>query len=251
MIHHAVVQGSEEWLRLRLGIPTASEFERIITPAKLETKDGVIKGWNPTKGETRRKYQVKLVTELILDGPLDGPTTPSMLHGHDWEKKAVRAYEMIDGVDIDECGFCTTDDGLAGASPDAFVGEDGALEIKCPERPEIHVGYLLDLASLRDEHWVQVQGQLYVTGRQWTDLVSYFMGIPMARVRITPDPEFQPRLDAALKQFLCELTDLITLAKNRGVVFPGRTTTDPPLPSKDWLTDADVDAIIAARRVQA
>lgn len=237
MIHHAVVQGSEEWLRLRLGRPTASDFERIITAVKHE----------PTKGETRRRYAVKLLTELILDGPLDSPTTPSMIHGSDWEMKARRAYEMLEGVDVTECGFCTTDDGMIGASPDSFVDEDGSLEIKCPEKPDIHVANLLDPDGLRKEHWVQVQGQLYVTGRQWTDLVSYFMGIPMARVRIVPDPVFQAKLDAALQGFLRELTDLIELAKARGVVFRERKPEEPVLPSKDWLTQADVDAIVSAR----
>lgn len=235
MIHHAVVQGSEEWLRLRLGRPTASEFHRLITPAE----------WKPAAG--RRSYQVELLTELILDGPLDSAVTPGMLHGTDWEEKARRAYEMLAGVDVEHCGFCTTDDGLVGASPDAFVGDDGSLEIKCPEKPEIHVGYLLSPTTLEKAHWVQVQGQLYVTGRQWTDLVSYFMGIPMARVRITPHPEFQAKLKVALDGFLREFTDLIELAKRRGVVFRERAKEEPPIPSKDWITQEDVDMINAAR----
>lgn len=222
MIHHAVVQGSEEWIRARLGKPTASEFDRIITAVK----------WEPTKGETRRKYAVKLLTELILDGPLDGTTTPSMVHGKDWEVKARRAYEMLEAVDVEDCGFCTDDLQTYGASPDAFVGEYGSLEIKCPERPEIHVGYLLNPDSLKDEHWVQVQGQLYVTGRKWTDLISYFMGIPMARVRIEPHPEFQKKLDVALRSFLCELSDLVELAKARGVEFHQST------PESSWFAPA-------------
>ena len=32
MIIHEVEQGSGDWLKLRLGIPTASEFDKIITP---------------------------------------------------------------------------------------------------------------------------------------------------------------------------------------------------------------------------
>jgi hypothetical protein len=32
MITHDVTQGSPEWLEARLGIPTASEFDKIITP---------------------------------------------------------------------------------------------------------------------------------------------------------------------------------------------------------------------------
>lgn len=235
MVHHSVVQGSEEWLRLRLGRPTASEFSRIITPKK----------WQVAAG--RIEYAIELVTELALDCPLDGVTTPAMIHGKDWEPKAIRAYEMIEGVDVEPCGFCTTDDGMIGASPDSFVGEDGSLEIKCPEKPEVHMGYLLHPGDFSGDHWVQVQGQLYVTGRKWTDLVSYFMGLPMARVRITPHEEFQTKLDAALKQFLRELTDLIEAAKAKGVRFRERKVSEPKIPSKDWITEEDVEVILAGR----
>lgn len=236
MIHHACVQGSEEWLRLRLGRPTASEFHRIIQPKK----------WEPAAG--RRTYQVELLTELILDAPLDSAVVPAMLHGKDWEPKARRAYEMMHGVDVEECGFCSTDDGMVGASPDAFVGGTGSLEIKCPEKPQIHVACLLSPDSLKDEHWVQVQGQLYVTGRQWTDLISYWMGMPMVTVRIQPHPEFQAKLKAALDLFLREFTDLVELAKAKGVNLRERQVDEPPVPSKDWITEADVDEILSARR---
>ncbi len=237
MVYHSVVQGSDAWLRLRLGIPTASEFDRIITPKK----------WEPTSGAARRCYQIKLLTELILDGPLDGPTTPAMLHGKDWEPKARAAYEMQEGCDVEDCGFCTLDDGSAGASPDAFVGDEGSLEIKCPERPEIHVGYLLSPESFSEAHWVQVQGQLFITGRKWTDLVSYFMGVPMARVRIEPHPEFQKKLDVALKSFLAEFRDLKELAIKRGCRFPERKE-GPVETGRDWITTADVEAILHQRR---
>lgn len=235
MIHHAVAQGGEDWLRLRLGKPTASEFDRILTPKKKELAAG------------RHAYKIKLLTELILNMPLDQVNTPSMLHGHDWESKAIAAYEMLEGVDVTPCGFCTTDDGRVGASPDSFVGEDGSLEIKCPEKPEIHVGNLLNPDSFAEAHWGQVQGQLYVTGRKWTDLVSYFIGIPMARVRITPDQEFQAKLAAALKTFLCELSDAVDLARDRGVRF--RVHEDEKVgPQSEWLTAEDVEFVIAQRK---
>jgi hypothetical protein len=238
VIHHAVVQGSEWWLRLRLGRPTASEFDKIITAKK----------WEPTKGGARRSYQVRLLTELILDGPLDNAVTPAMIHGTDFEAKALAAYEMLEGIETTPCGFCTTDDGMAGASADAFVGEDGSLEIKSPFKPEIHVGYLLNPESLKEEYWVQVQGQLYVTGRKWTDLISYFMGIPMARVRIEPYSEFQTKLHAALQSFLAEFRDLTELAVKRGVRFPERSHAVDH--SRDWITEEDVERIIESQKVQ-
>lgn len=246
MKHVTCAQGSDEWRRARLGVPTASGFSRIITPAKKETKDGEIKGWNPTRGETRRAYAIHLLTEKILDIPLEGPTTPSMLHGHDWEARARAAYEMLTGFDIETCGFCLNDEGTAGASPDTLVGDEGLCQIKCPEKPDVHVGYLLDPQSLAEEHWVQLQGELYICdGRKWNDIISYFSGMPMARIRVEPDVEFQKRLDSALRTFVCELSDLVERAKERGWIKPKK---DAPDYSRDWLTQADVDKILAARR---
>jgi len=240
MIHHAVVQGSEEWLRLRLGKPTASEFSRILTPAKLELAAG------------RHSYAIELLTEMIIGGPLENPTTPAMIHGTDTEAKARAAYEMQEGVDVEMCGFCTDDEGRYGASPDAFVGDEGMLELKSPFKPEVHVGYLLNPDSFRKDYHAQTQSQLFVCstiekatgkpGRKWTDLVSYFTSIPMVKVRIEPDPKFQAALASALETFLKELDELRIVAQNRGVKFPeDKPAPAPPDHSADLPTHAEVD----------
>jgi YqaJ-like viral recombinase domain len=234
MIHHRVTQGSEEWRKLRCGIPTASEFHRIITPKK----------WEPAAG--RRSYQVELITEMLLGMPLDGGVTPAMLHGKDWEPKARAAYEALHGVDVETCGFCLADHGSHGASPDAFVGDDGLLEIKCPDRPEIHVGNLIDPVLFYWDHMIQTQGQLYVTGRKWADLVSYFQGLPMVTIRVEPNVEFHKKLAAALSRFAVELADLANLAKKAGAKFPDGQTIF--IHSRDWITMEDVDAILEARK---
>ena len=228
---YAVVQGSPEWHRLRMGIPTASEFDRIITPAK----------WEPTKGETRRKYIVELLTALILDAPLQPVTAAALDHGHDWEPKAVAAYEMLHGVDVERIGFCTNDTGTVGCSPDGFVGEDGGVEIKCPEKPEIHVGYMLDPETLKQNYFIQTQGQLYVTGRKWTDLISYFGGLEMVCVRVFPVPEFQAKLHAALMEFCATLLSNIEKAKASGWITPVRAEADH---SAEFLSTEDADLII-------
>lgn len=237
MIHHAVVQGSEDWLRLRLGRPTASNFEKLITAKK----------WEPTKGETRRGYMVYLLTELILDMPLDTVTTAAMQSGHDWEPRARAAYEMLHGVDVELCGFCTNDEGTIGASPDGFVGDEGSLEIKSPFKPEIHCGYMLNPQSLVDEYFVQVQGQLLVAERKWTDIISYFSGMPMVTVRVEPHPEFQAKLTDALRLFTNDLALHIDVAKDKGWI------KDKPLPvqrdySRDFLSAEDEEVIVAALR---
>jgi hypothetical protein len=220
-----------------MGRPTASVFDKIITAKK----------WEPTKGETRMDFKVYLLTELILDMPLSGVTTAAMEHGHEWEEKARAAYEMLAGVDVEMCGFCTNDEGTIGASPDGFVGKDGSLEIKSPLKPEIHCGYMLNPQSLSDEYWVQTQGQLYVTGRRWTDLISYFSGMPMVTIRVTPHAEFQQKLDVALRSFVCELSDLVTRAKAEGWIKEKKAAPDY---SREWISQADVDAILAGRKAQ-
>lgn len=235
MKHIPCVQGSEEWHRHRRGLLTASEMPRVITAKRWELATG------------RLALQVELVTELALDVSLDQVTTAAMQSGRDWEPKARSAYELRYGVDVESCGFCTTDDGRIGASPDGLVGEDGGLEIKSPFKPEHHMGYLLRPDSFKEEHFVQTQSQLYVTNRKWTDLVSYFAGLPMVCVRILPHPEFQAKLDAAVKTFLRELSDLVELAKARGVDFPAPSEA---MPSSDWITESDLDEIIHRQREQ-
>ena len=238
MIHHACIQGSEQWLRLRFGKPTASEFDKIITPAK----------WEPTKGEARRKYVIHLLTELILDTPLSGVSTPSMLHGNTWEDKARKAYEFEHSVDVELCGFCTDDAETIGASPDGFVGEDGSLEIKCPENPEVHCGYMIDPETLKQAYFVQTQGQLFVTGRKWTDLVSYFGGMPMVCERVRPVEEFQAKLAAALKLFTNDLALYVDMAKDRGWIKPLAPADAPS--DKYAVTMEDLEFILKARREQ-
>ncbi len=249
MIHHSVVQGSEAWLRMRMGMPTASEFERIIQPKK----------WEPTKSETREKYLHYILTELLMDTPLSDVSSAAMQHGNDWEKKALAAYEMMKGIDTEPCGFCTNDEGTIGASPDFFVGEDGSGEIKSPFKPEIHVGYMFNNSLLVNEYFVQTQGQLYITGRQWTDLISAFGGMPLVIVRITPHLEFQVKLAAALRGFVAEVAALIKIAEEKGWLdlSTRKPATRAPLKddeggtlgvSQDDITQQMIASIIKVRK---
>ena len=89
MKHYRCIQGSAEWLRLRMGKPTASAFEKLITPAK----------WEPTKGETRRAYQILLLTELILDEPLTTTMAiaGALMHEQCCEQRAGGAPHQLAG----------------------------------------------------------------------------------------------------------------------------------------------------------
>jgi hypothetical protein len=182
-------QGSQEWWAIRRGIPTASEFDKIITPAKCQVS------------AQARNYICKLIADLAALYPpenVESWTNHAMRHGIDCEPEARRWYEFDRGVQVAQVGFCITDDGRFGCSPDGLVGEDGLLELKCPQL-HTHADYLLD-GGLPTEYKCQVHGQLVVTGRKWVDFLSYSPGLDPLLIRVEPD-EFTAKLASALEVF--------------------------------------------------
>lgn len=200
-----MMQGSEAWRRARMGVPTASAFHRILTPTGKPSKQA-------------EGYLYELLAELMLGRPLDAPSYPWMQRGSDLEEDAASWYEMQCDIDTDVVGFCTTDDGLIGASPDRLVGDDGLLELKCPS-PAIHVQYLLyPQRGVDAEYKTQVLGQLYVTGRKWCDIVSYHPQIQKVIVRVERDEEYISLLDAALRAFCEQLAEGRAELERRGLL---------------------------------
>jgi hypothetical protein len=185
-----LMQGSEEWLAIRLGIPTASEFDRIITPKKLDL------------AAASKAYMHKLLAEWMYGAPLEAFVSPWMERGTALESEAVRYYEMERDVETQAIGFVLTDDAMAGASPDRLIGEVAALELKCPAL-ETHVGYMLDPQSLLMEYRMQCQGQLWVCkDREYADLMSYYPGFPAVIVRHYRDDLVRKALDTHIPAFV-------------------------------------------------
>jgi len=182
-------QGTPEWLAARAGIPTASCFDRIVTPSKLQ------------RSASAKPYKHRLLAEWLLSAPLDDqPGSMWMDRGHDLEDEARRWYEFQCDAQVEQVGFCLSDDGRYGCSPDGLVGADGGLEVKCL-KAELHMGYLL--GDEPTDYRLQVQGCLLVTGRAWWDLLFYNPVIPCRVIRCEPDPAVQSVLADALGWF-CE-----------------------------------------------
>lgn len=182
-------QGSESWWNLHRGVPTASSFNRIITPKKAKVSAGAD----------------DLICELIAQratigsiAPPQGYASHAMQNGIDTEAEARRWYEMDRGIDVQQVGFCLSDDERFGCSPDALVGEEGGLELKCPML-KTHVAYLRD-GVLPAEYKPQVHGCLIVTGRPWWDFLSYAPGLDPLLVRVTPD-DYTAKLRECLEAF--------------------------------------------------
>jgi hypothetical protein len=191
MIIHNCQQGSERWHRLRLGIPTASCFSKIVTPTGKLSKqsDG---------------YMHRLLAEWLFGAPLEDPESTYrsewMQRGNDLEESAVRAYEFQTGHEAEQIGFITDDAGNLGCSPDRLIGKHGLLEIKVPSWAT-HVGYMLT-NSIEQEYTPQLQGQLLLTERRWVDIVSYCPPFPLVIIRVQRDAAYQTALSDALDQFV-------------------------------------------------
>lgn len=210
MIRLDCEQGSAEWFAARLGKPTASMFDKIITPAKMQfskSSDG---------------YMHQLLAEQILGIALDRVSFGYMQLGAIGEKKAVDWYELKHDVDTERVGFIMRDDEAVGCSPDRFVGNNGLLEIKAPSAP-VHVGYLLDKEGIG--YRTQVQGQLWLCEREWSDTLSYHPDMPAALVRQNRDEPFIRALGGAVNQFLEMMFDAKLQLQKLGL-FPGERVPD-------------------------
>lgn len=187
-------QNSPEWYAARLGIPTASRF-----------KDVIAKG----QGLTRRKYLYTLAGERLTGEPAESYTNEAMQRGHAMEAEARERYAFQRDAEPQTVGFMRRKVGehWIGASPDALLGEDGLLEIKT-KAPHLQLE-CLDGGRLPPEHVAQVQGQLWVSGRQWADFVSYWPKLPLFVIRVERDDAYIATLSAEVIAF-CEELEVLT-----------------------------------------
>lgn len=182
-------QHSLEWFAARCGIVTASRLKDAMATLK-----------NGDPAQARKDYVLELVTERLTGQAFKHYETAAMQHGTEHEPAAREAYEVVTGSLVDQVGFARHDAFPFGASPDGFVGDDGAIEIKCPF--DSRVSLKTRLEGMPAEHMPQVQGVLYVTGRKYCDFISYDPRLPVAMrlyVQTVPAlPEWREKIEAAI-----------------------------------------------------
>jgi YqaJ-like viral recombinase domain. len=220
---------------MRAGIPTASPFDRILTPGGKKNE--------PKRSASAEKYMLDLLAERIMGHPITKYVSFWMERGSEMEAEALRFYEFQRDIDTVPAGFITNDKGDRGASPDRFVGSDGLMEIKCPSEGE-HVSYLLRTGSHYDSYKVQVQGQLLICEREWTDVLSYHPELPMALARIHRDETFIGLLQKELDLFCDDLRKLEERAMEMGL-FSG---TDLGATSRAGSTQSAQSSILDQMR---
>ena len=148
-----IVQRTPEWIEIKRGKMSASNAETIIANGKgLET------------------YIYNLMAEYYSSAEKENYINADMQRGIDLEPEARLEFEFYTNLDVQEVGFIEYND-FIGVSPDGLIGNDGLIEIKCPN-DSIYFKLLLS-NNIKPEYIAQMQMQMYVTDRQYCYFVSY------------------------------------------------------------------------------
>jgi hypothetical protein len=217
-IFHDVAQYSEEYDRLRLGIPTSSNFHKIVTPQG-----------NPSK--QWREYACVLIAERILQHRIEFYNSPAMERGLIVEAEAADWYEFDQDLTVQRIDFITDDERTTGCSPDRLVGDGGLLGVKAP-LPHTQVEYWIS-GELSERFRPQLQGQLYITQRSWVDILCWHDVLPKLIMRVEPDDKFIKALDRELRIFNYFI---------EGVMEKIRATSELPMPPSRLALNAALRA---------
>lgn len=172
-LHNDIVQGSDEWRKMRIGRLTSSILGEFIF----------------TKGKDELGLGAKIIPHLnkVAAEYYTGETDDSdyenekMLRGKELEPIARDFYEMMTFEKIEEIGFATYGKYL-GDSPDGIIGTEGTAEVKCRK---LHLHYnMLDslntkgVFKLPSKDKAQCLWHPFVLGRKWCDYMSFHPDFP-------------------------------------------------------------------------
>lgn len=205
MIIHDVEQGTDEWYALRAGIPSASEFGKLIT----------------SKGEPSKSmpdYAIDLANEAYAGASVDAWEGNSFTdRGKGIEADAIALYELAKDVDVERIGFVTNDEKTWGCSPDGFVGDDGLVEVKSlkgTNHTKAIIRYQKD-GTFDPKYIPQCQGQMLICERKWLDIFFYHPELPPLIIRQTANAEFALKLNERLEA-VCVERDKVLKALKKG-----------------------------------
>jgi len=199
-------QGSQEWLQDRCGRVTASRIADLMA----RTKGGY--------SASRANYASQLICERLTGCVAPSFTNAAMIHGTETEPEARRAYEFYIDRDVVQVGFMPHPSiEMAGASPDGLIGDDGLLELKCPNSAT-HIETLLG-GVIPDKYVKQMQFQMACTGRQWCDFASYDNRLPermrLFVKRVDRDEELIGEIETEVRGFLAEIDETVAQLRVR------------------------------------
>lgn len=177
-----IEQGSKEWFDIRQCKMTASHAQAIGNIGKgLDT------------------YILDLMAEHYSSEDKEQISTKDTERGNELEPIARDIYELETGNKVSKVGFIEYNE-YVGCSPDGLIGEDGIWECKAPD-DKTYFRILLNKEEEIDTKYIwQIQMEMLITGRKWTDLTFYNPNFKQRTIifRILPDKE---KFEALLKGF--------------------------------------------------
>jgi len=196
--YYDLIQGSEEWFAARCGLLTASEMKLVITPSTLKAANN----------DKVRAHAYELAAQRLTKYVEPSYIGDDMLRGIDDEilAKILYAEKYAPVTDV---GFVTNNKWgfKIGCSPDGLVGDDGIVECKS-RKQKFQIETIIG-DKMPDDFLIQVQTGLMVTGRKWTDFISYCGGLPMLTTRVIADVAVQEAILAAAAAFEATVTAII------------------------------------------
>lgn len=196
MIHVEVEQNTDEWYTEKLGKPSASNADKLMT---LDLK--------PSK--QREAYMNELAAEIVT-GQRDpnGYQSGYMGVGQERQEECKQLYELLHDCQVTKAGVCYPDrKKLFLCSPDGLIEESHGLEMK-NVAPKTQVKYLLK-NELPTEYFPQIQFSLLVTGFKFWDFMSYSPGLKPLIVRVQRDEKYIAALQRELVTFCAELNQIV------------------------------------------
>lgn len=212
-------QRSEDWYSARAGKITASMMHVVMLERdRAPFKSGPRKGQDKPPPKALTDYAHQLAAERLTQKPRNMARGAALDWGRAVEPAAIAAYQADTGLMVDACGFIQHPfHEFVGASPDFLVGDDGGGEVKSPESSEVHLQTLM--TGLPGEHIEQIQGGLWVTGRQWWDFISFHPDFPphlrLYVQRIARDDEYIARLESACLEMEADVQAILSTIKRK------------------------------------
>ena len=195
-------QKSEAWHEARCGRVTGTRFKSLVAG---------------TGTQTYKDLVTNMACEIITRKQEETYVSADMERGVELEPIARVLYSEITGIDVREMGFISPDDDTPyaewiGISPDGVLPDKGLLEIKCPKF-KTHLEYI-EANKLPSEYKYQVQGQLFVTGYDYCDFMSYAEGMKPFIYRVFPDYELFKEFEQRLDKLILDVKEKLSIYEN-------------------------------------
>lgn len=168
-------QQSDAWLRNRIGRIPGSRIVDVCSYLVIKSRAG-------EPSAKRNSLRMDLIAERLTGRAKDHYVSPQMEHGTDTESEAVMFYERALRTMCAPVGFVLHPKyDFTGSSPDALVGTEGVLEVKCPDTTT-HLEYI-QAGVVPEQYLPQIAWEMACTERKWADFVSYDPRIQDQRLR--------------------------------------------------------------------